>query len=37
MSQENLEKAQMLVMPDIEEAFVPLGSDGLFVDPQKSK
>ncbi|KAG8529584.1 uncharacterized protein KY384_006221 [Bacidia gigantensis] len=35
--QENLEKAQMLVMPDIEEAFVPLGSDGLFVDPYKSK
>ena len=35
--QERLEKAQMLVMPDIEEAFVPLGSDGLFVDPYKSK
>lgn len=37
LSQENLEKAQMLIMPDIEDAFVPLGSEGLFVDPQKSK
>ena len=27
----------MLVMPDIEEPFVPLGSDGLFVDPYESK
>lgn len=27
----------MLVMPDIEDPFVPLGSDGLFVDPYKSK
>ncbi|KAL9099799.1 MAG: hypothetical protein Q9163_004749 [Psora crenata] len=34
---ENLEQAQMLVMPDIEDSFVPLGSDGLFVDPYKSK
>ncbi|KAL9131374.1 MAG: hypothetical protein Q9217_000701, partial [Psora testacea] len=32
----NLEQAQMLVMPDIEDSFVPLGSDGLFVDPYKS-
>lgn len=36
-SQENLERAQMLVMPDIEDPFVPLGSEGLFVDPYKSK
>lgn len=35
--QENLEQAQMLVMSDVEEPFVPLGSDGLFVDPYKSK
>ena len=35
--QENLERAQMLVMPDIEDPFVPLGSEGLFVDPYKSK
>ena len=27
----------MLVMPDLEEPFVPLGSDGLFVDPYESK
>lgn len=27
----------MLVMPDIEDPFVPLGSDGLFVDPYDSK
>lgn len=27
----------MLVMPDIEDPFVPLGSEGLFVDPYKSK
>ena len=27
----------MLVMPDIEDPFVPLGSEGLFVDPYESK
>ena len=27
----------MLVMPDVEEPFVPLGSDGLFIDPYESK
>lgn len=27
----------MLVMPDVEDPFVPLGSDGLFVDPYESK
>ena len=27
----------MLVMPDIEDPFVPLGSDGLFVDPYESR
>ncbi|KAL2117493.1 hypothetical protein VTJ04DRAFT_7153 [Mycothermus thermophilus] len=32
----NLEQAQMLIMPDIEDPFVPL-SDGLFVDPYESK
>ena len=36
-SKESLEQAQMLVMPDVEEPFVPLGSDGLFVDPYKSR
>ncbi|KAF2835072.1 Sec23/Sec24 family protein-like protein [Patellaria atrata CBS 101060] len=32
----NLDKAQMMVMPDLEDPFVPL-SEGLFVDPQESK
>ena len=27
----------MLVMPDIEDPFVPVGSDGLFVDAYESK
>lgn len=36
-SQPQSEQAQMLVMPDVEEPFVPLGSDGLFVDPYESK
>lgn len=27
----------MLVMPDMEEPFVPLGSEGLFVDPYDSR
>ena len=35
--QAKLDQAQMLVMPDIEEPFVPLGSDGLFVDAYESK
>jgi protein transport protein SEC24 len=31
-----LDKAQMLIMPDIEDPFVPL-SEGMFVDPEESK
>jgi hypothetical protein len=27
----------MLVMPDVQEPFVPLGSEGLFVDPYGSR
>jgi hypothetical protein len=27
----------MLVMPEIEDPFVPLGSNGLFVDPYESR
>jgi protein transport protein SEC24 len=32
----NLQAAQMLVMPDLEDPFLPF-SDGLFVDPEESK
>ncbi|KKA26991.1 hypothetical protein TD95_000549 [Thielaviopsis punctulata] len=32
----NLDEAQMLIMPDLKDPFVPLGS-GLFVDPYESK
>jgi len=31
-----LDQAQMLIMPDIEDPFVPL-EEGLFVDPYEAK
>jgi protein transport protein SEC24 len=34
--QASLNQAQMLIMPDIEDPFVPLG-DGLFVDPYEAR
>jgi hypothetical protein len=35
-TQARLEKAQMIVMSDLEDPFVPL-SEGLFADPSESK
>ncbi|KAI8447533.1 Sec23/Sec24 trunk domain-containing protein [Phakopsora pachyrhizi] len=32
-----LEQAQMLVVPDLEDMFVPIGEESLFVNPQDSK
>ena len=34
--QSSLEQAQMIVMPDVDDPFVPI-SDGFFVDPYESK
>jgi hypothetical protein len=36
VSQPALDQAQMMIMPDIEDPFVPLG-EGLFVDPYEAK